>query len=92
MQLSTLPDVTGAGATAALSTGPEQARLITLTAVGGTARFGDSATSATRGAELPAGVPVTFRASSSDRIDTFQLNQLYAYVPNSTTLTITYGL
>lgn len=92
MQLSTLPDIVGSGATVQLSSGTQQARQLTVCAIGGAARIGDASTAVAQGVECPEGVPVTFRSSSADRIDTFQLNQIYAYVPNSTTLTISYGL
>lgn len=92
MQLSSLPDIAGAGTTVPLSTGVQQARQLTVCAIGGAARIGDSSTGIAQGVELPEGVPVTFRVNSDDRIDTIQLNQVHAYVPNSTTLTISYGL
>lgn len=92
MQISTLADIAGSGATVPLTTGPAQARQLTLCAIGGTARFGDSSVAVAQGVELPSGIPVTFGVNNADRIDTMQLNQAHAYIPNGTTLTITYGI
>jgi len=92
MQISTLADIAGAGATVPLTTGAAQARALYLTAIGGTARFGDSSVTAAQGVELPDGVMCAFGVNNDDRVDTIQLNQAHVYVPSGTTVTVSYGL
>jgi hypothetical protein len=92
MVITSIADITGNNAVHAIGTATQQARALLLTAIGGVARFGDANVTATQGVELPEGVEVTIRASEADRTDYIQLGQVYAYVPDGTTLTIACGL
>ncbi len=95
MTITTIADVAGANTTTRLSSVSSpapRARILIITATGGTARAGDSLTAAARGVLLPASVPVTFEASAADITDSFSLYDFFVYTPSGTTLTITYGL
>lgn len=94
MVIQDYADIAGDNAVHALSaTQGMQARFLTITAVGGPARFGSIATvGAARGVDLPTGVPVTFRASDADRTDSISMTQAAAYVPSGTTLTYSSGI
>jgi hypothetical protein len=41
---------------------------------------------------LPSGVPVTVSASDADGTDTFNLWQVFAFIPNGTTLTYSWSV
>lgn len=92
MVITSIADIAGDNAVHAIGTAPQQARALFLTAIGGTARFGDANVSASQGVELPEGVQVTIRASEADKFDHILLGQASAYVPTGTTLTIAFGI
>jgi hypothetical protein len=91
MTINTATDITGDDAAHQIASASKQCRRLWLCATGGKARFGDANVSSTRGVELPQDIEVMFSASDSDPTDTIQLDQCYAYVPMSTTLTISWG-
>jgi hypothetical protein len=93
MQIYSIADIAGDNGVHAIGAATQQARALFLTAVGGTARFGDLANvGAARGVELPDGVEVAIRSSEADKFDFIQLGEAAAYVPSGTTLTITFGI
>lgn len=92
MQIYSLPDLTGGSATVPIGAAGLEARVLILTSLVGTSRFGDSSASATRGVALPPNVPVIFRASDADKFDFIQLSNASAYIPSGSTLTIAYGI
>ena len=91
MVITSIADIAGDNAVHALGT-VQQARQLTLTAVGGPARFGDASVGAAQGVELPTGIPVTFFANPAYLNDFIQLSQAHAYIPSGPTLTISYGI
>jgi len=93
MQIYSIADIAGDDAVHPIGAAPQQARALFLTAVGGTARFGDLANvGAARGVQLPEGVEYVIRASEADKFDHIQLGQAAAYIPSGTTLTIAFGI
>lgn len=91
MQLLDLPDIAGDNAVHALNTGVLYARFVKLSAVGGACRVGGSTVSASRGVQIPSGQTMDLELDGGDITETFCLNQISAYIPNGTTLTISYG-
>jgi hypothetical protein len=95
MTIHTLADIVGDGAKHALAvTGSTlNARRIWLCAHGSsTARFGDGNVGAAQGVELPADVVVTISASDADISDKLPLAQQNVFVPNGTTVTVSFGI
>lgn len=92
MTIQTSADIAGAQ-TVALSAivGSQPARRIWLTPTGGNARFGDKNVGSARGVELIQNTMSTFSASDADPTDGIDLVNAYVYVPNGTTLTVTWG-
>jgi hypothetical protein len=91
MTINTVADIAGDGAKHAITTASHECRRLWLTAIGGTARFGDVNVGSAQGVELPEGIECEFLASDSDATDTIHLDQAYVYVPNSTTVTVAWG-
>ncbi len=92
MTLHSVTDITGTGSPIALSaTLGTRARRIFLTALTAVARFGDSAITATRGVELPIGVPVTISASDADIGDSIDLSTVYV-IQTGGTVSVSYGV
>ncbi len=91
MQLLDLPDIAGDNAVHPLSAALLYARFVKLSAVGGACRIGGSTVSAARGMQIPSGQTVDLELDGGDITEQFALNQIQAYVPNGTTLTISYG-
>ena len=91
MTVQTLADITGDNAKHQISTNGILARWVILGAVGGAVRFGDTNVSSSRGASIPSGATVLLPCLTADAWSGYNLSQMYAYVPNSATLTITYG-
>jgi hypothetical protein len=92
MTVHTLPDIVGLS-TAPLAATQKRARWILFTATGSTAAsVADSTTDATHGSDLVPNVPVLYPENGADPTDTYKLDEMTAYVPSGTTLTITYGL
>jgi hypothetical protein len=92
MQPQTIADIAGDNAKHALGASGTMASLILLTAVGGPARYGDTNVGSARGVELPSGVQVTIPQNTTDRVDRYDLGQIYVYVPSGTTLTGTWQI
>lgn len=91
MQLLDLPDIVGDNAVHQLNSGVLYARFVKLTAVSGACRVGGSTVSATRGVSIPSGQTMHLDLDGADITEQFTLNQINAYVPSGTTLTISYG-
>lgn len=94
MTIHALADITGAGNTVAISASQGQrARRLWLTAHGSSnARFGNTSAAAAVGVELPADQLCTFSASDADPTDAIDLTIASVYVPNGTTVSISYGI
>lgn len=98
MTIHTLADIVGDGATHALAPAGStlNARRIFLCATGsGTptpARFGDANTAAGQGVELPINAVVVISASDADISDKLPLPQQFVFVPNGTTVTVSFGI
>ena len=97
MTVKTLPDIAGDNAVHQLSTTVVYAKWVQFSASGGASapRVGDSNVSSSRGLAVPSATaatspPVDFPIPS-DPLESYTLNELYAYVPTGTTLTITYA-
>lgn len=75
----------------ALGSSGSFARRIFLAATGGKARFGDANVAAAQGVELPQDAVVTISASDGDISDRIPLDHAYVYVPNGTTVTVSWG-
>lgn len=91
MQLLDLPDIVGDGAVHPLNAAVLYARFVKLTAVGGACRIGGSTVSASRGVSIPSGTSMDIELDGGDITEQFCLNQISAFIPNGTTLTISYG-
>jgi len=92
MTIQTAADIVGANAKVAISTTQGQfARRLWLAATGGTARFGDTNVSATRGTSLAASTVTQFAASEADITDRLDLTQAFLYVPTGTTVSVTWA-
>lgn len=90
MQLVTIPDIVGAGSAVAISATPKQVRALFVTALGGPARIGDAAVSAAQGVSCVQNVFTSFYADPDDTSARIDLSLIKAYVPLSTTLSVSY--
>lgn len=91
MTVQTLADIAGDNAVHALTTNAILARWVILGAVGGAIRFGDTNVASGRGASIPSGATVTLPPETADGWAGYRLDSIKAYIPNSATLTISYG-
>lgn len=93
MTVHTLPDIAGTSlATRLVATSGPRARWILLASEVGVSNVGDSLVSATRGVDLPIGIPVLLPENGADPTDTYDLFNTYVFVPSGSTLTVTYGV
>lgn len=90
MQLVSIADIVGGGAAVALSATESFCRALFVTALGGNARIGDASVSAAQGVACIQNVPESFYADPDDMSARIDLSRTKAYVPNGTTLTISY--
>ena len=90
MTIHTEADIVGAGTKVVLGIAGQFARRILLTPTGGKCRFGDTNVSASQGVELNTDVETTISANDSDISDRIDLSQAWIYVPNGTTVTVTW--
>jgi hypothetical protein len=99
MTTQTLPDIPGNGAKQPIAAQPAdgsakiRARRLWLCAHGSSnGRYGDTNVAAARGLELPADQVVTISASDADIADAIDLTQQFLFLPNGTSVSITYGI
>ncbi len=90
MTLQSVSDIAGANAKVALGSGA--ARVIFITPTGGNARLGDTNVGSARGALLKQDVTVTLPEDVADRTASYDLAQVFAYVPSGTTLTVAWTI
>jgi hypothetical protein len=97
-QLGTLPDVTGTGATVALTSNASLAvrwvQIVTPVGNAAVVRWGDSNVSVSRGAMIPPGygqfVPPLPQNQNAPQQNTFLLSRVYVYIANGDTISVTY--
>jgi len=88
--MKSLADISGNNATHQLTTDAQiMATAVYICAVGGPARLGGSTTDSSHGASLETG-KMTILPPKFPALPGYRLGGLYAYVPNGTTLTISY--
>lgn len=92
MTVQTLADIAGDGAKHQLTTSLLTAKYVCFTATGGSTppRVGDTNVSASRGVAVPIAGPPVELPMPTDTFDVYSLNAIFAFVPNGTTLSITY--
>ena len=90
MQPHTLPDITGDGAAHAIGAAGTRARWIAIGATGGALRVGDANVASNRGASVANGA-TAFLPPDPDITATYDLGNVYVYVPISSTASFTYG-
>jgi len=93
MTVHTIADIAGSGAAVRLVATPGlRARWILFCSETGISNVGDANVAAARGVDCPAAVPVLFPQNGADQTDAYDLYNTWAWVPNGSTLTITYGV
>jgi hypothetical protein len=92
MTIQTLPDITASGALAPAGSTLQARRIWLCAHATSNARYGDVNVGAGRGVELPADQLVTISASDADISDKLPLAQQFVYVPNGTTVSVSFAI
>jgi hypothetical protein len=91
MTIKTLPDITGDNAKHQLSSSDIHVRALYFGVIGGSCRVGDVNTSATQGVQITALRTLQVGPDPGDFGEVVSLDNVYAYVPSGSTLTISYA-
>lgn len=91
MQIHSIADIVGDSATHALAAAGTPARWITIGALGGAIRLGDSNAAVARGANIAQNGSFTLPADP-DITARYDLSLVYVFVPSGATASISYGL